>query len=171
MMVGGGHRPHMVLLHFMRCGSLTLTISFSPVLVPLSAVFMLILETQVWSVSFHFVFTLFANFFFLTNLFGLQSIPDHKHHTPLWVEAWSLNTGPPGKSLHCFIGTEASTPHLHAFAHTVVPGKFLLPVPTKYSILNCLGCRVEGRSLRNSKHCGLDNVSDAAASPKWDGDN
>ena len=39
------------------------------------------------------------------------------------------------------------------------------------SIPNYLECGVEGRSLRNSKHWGLDNVSDAAASHKWDGDN
>ena len=50
----------MVLLRFTRCGSFILTVSFAPVLVLLSAVFMLILETQV---SFQFVFMLFAIFF------------------------------------------------------------------------------------------------------------
>ena len=52
---------HMVLIRFPRCGSFILTMLFTPVLVLLSAVFMLILETQV---SLQFVFMLFAIFCF-----------------------------------------------------------------------------------------------------------
>lgn len=120
---------HMVLPRFMRCGSFILTMSFAPVFC--YQLFLCSYSKLRSDLFLSVCIYVVCNFFlFLTSLFGMQSIPDHKCHAPLSVEAWSLNTRPAGKSPQCLTGT-ALHPCIPLLILLSPFWKFPLPVPTK----------------------------------------
>ena len=124
---------HMVLIRFTRCGSFILTMLFAPVLV-ISCFYAYTWNSGFLAVCIYVV----CNFLFLTTLFSMQSIAEHKCHTPFqWKRG--VNTGPAGKSPQCLTGTGASTPHLHTFAYCCLPsGNVFYLFLQNNSILNYL---------------------------------